>query len=301
MSLSPKQNKLSVARVSFLWDEAKVFLTQGTDLMLDYTGTPLDEMICNDLSESDGFILNPYSIPYLVDTISRRFKWVRNPNISIKNSRVVLFVYTFSKLDDIVLFHVWQITTTISHETRETWEEKFNLTKGACCRENYSSMLKQRNILGDDKSKNIELDNDILVNKKLWMEKNCKYKTPYIKCTPYVLSYFFNRKNKDAVKCFQEAWFNIPITREPIVGGFPEEAIFCYGGFEKQKNLKCTCLYDSIVFEKTSDHEIEHNFKDFLSDSLATCYNYQVQIWNRNPRISIENTEQRLLYVSMYL
>ena len=47
MSLSPKQNKLSVARVSFLWDEAKVFLTQGGHLTLEFIGTLLYEIICN--------------------------------------------------------------------------------------------------------------------------------------------------------------------------------------------------------------------------------------------------------------
>lgn len=102
-----------------------------------------------------------------------------------------------------------------------------------------------------------------------------------------------------AAKRFNESWFNFPVDGIFRLNAFPDQVLFCYGGAETRDWFLCTSVYDSIVFDNTGENIIQHNLKNFLSDSLLTCLNYQQSIDSRiNP---FQSREQRLLFLSLYL
>lgn len=286
MSIEPKEKKTCV-RMSFLKDKSPTFfLKKQLDLHISLRGTPLSELVCKDFDLFEGLPLGQNTIDIITYEIFQKFYLMRSAEFSIKNSRVIVFLYTLSHIGDIVLFHVWQISTEVSYEDRKSWEQSYDVLPGACCRENFIESLVRKGVVTENQ-----------LNQE--SEKYCRYKTPYIKCTPFVFSYFFNRKNKEAVKLFQESRFNIPITSTFQVGGIPESPIFCYGGLEEPDSVNCTSLYDSIVFEKTRKYTRQHNFKQFFNDVLQTCNSYQANITNlKDPSNYVE---QRVLYLSVYI
>lgn len=95
--------------------------------------------------------------------------------------------------------------------------------------------------------------------------------------------------------------FNVPLNTDLTLSGFGEETLFCYDQFKKPSSLLCTSLYDSLIFEKIGSKAKEHNLKNFLLDSLQTCWNYQNQRVRRNCKDPIKLKEHRLLYLSLYI
>ncbi len=70
---------------------------------------------------------------------------------------------------------------------------------------------------------------------------------------------------------------------------------FWYGG---EKPGLCSSLYDSIVFNETSLVRKSHNMRNFFSDALATCVDYQNAI--KPVDGEIKTRQHVLLNVSMY-
>lgn len=287
MNSSTRKPYENAFRFSFFRNKKNdTFLNNDHDLEFSMSGKSLTDLISLNSNDFDGIELDEFVIDDITQVC---YEELLTHKISIKNSNVFLFIYTLCKLDDVVLFLVWRISTEVFEQDRSTWEEYYGLVPGECCKKTYFSNLqkKQNSVLLQDKES------------EFLFEKNCQFKKPYIKCLPLAFSTFFNQENPIALKRFKESWFNIPVTGNFILNGFPDEALFCYDGTEKINSLLCTSLYDSILLDTTGEKTIEHNLKNFLSDSLLSCFNYQETIDSRiNP---FRFREQRLLCLSLYL
>lgn len=77
-----------------------------------------------------------------------------------------------------------------------------------------------------------------------------------------------------------------------------DEAFFYYDWLNDRNSSLSDSLYDFIVFDNSNEKAYEHNFQQFLSDSLQTILNYQENIENLNH--PIKNKTHYLLYLSFY-
>lgn len=203
------------------------------------------------------------------------------------------------QVGDIVLFLVTKITTEISSQDahKETWEEFYGIPMDSCCENHYFQVIEKSSDIKDS----LVLDSSILSNANLVLRihENCIFKKSYIKCNTEVFAHFFNCESEKIVESFNTSAFNIPIQTNFHLSLIPQVIKFCYGGVEDFSTLRCDLLYDEIIFQNTSRKTYEYNFKNFLSDSLHTCFCYQKYI-KKLPSEFFEN-DQRLLHLSIYI
>lgn len=147
------------------------FLKQKKDFYTDFLGQPLDDLISLNSNEMNGLVFTEDKIPGLTQTISTRVLSLKNTKVEIKNSEIVLFLYTLCKVGDSVLFLVWQIKTQISNQSRTSWEEKYGCRPGTCCAKN-SILTSLQEAPGNDF--NFELFEKQKGDLKLLFEKNCQ-------------------------------------------------------------------------------------------------------------------------------
>ena len=277
--------------------EKNPFLKQNKDLYSEYIGYPLDELICLPSNEMNGALFFKERIPAITKAIYKKFLSRNDAKFCIKNSEIILFVYTLTKIDEVILFFVWQIRTQISTETRSSWEERCGLGRGDCCRKNYISWVKQLPL-------NQTFDSCLVILQRQpgWLEsfieKNCQYKKQHVNCLPFVFSHFFNCENKQAREKYKMLFNGLSIASDFTFNSDPDQVSFCYGGVERRDEPLCISLYDSICLDTTQENSVEHNFQNFLSDSLTTCFNYQE---NRVDSFSGKPKEHRLLYLTVVI
>ena len=273
------------------------FLKKDDDLNTKYCGQPLNELISIPNTDFPGIRLEKDNIPVITEDVYQKILQKQNDLCVLKNSEIILFLYTLCKLDDIVLFNVLAISTEICYESRETWEEFYNIGSNACCKYHYSLISKNSTkinagFLGESCRLNT-VDLDLLI------EKKCIFKKPYIKVNSFVFSHFFNTNDQEIVETINDYFFNIPVCKNFTLSNIPHPIKFCYGGVENVSSLTCDLLYDEISFQNTSIQTCEHNFKNFISDSLHTSFYYQKNI--DNFPFGFLKKDQRLLYLSIYI
>lgn len=276
-----------IYRFPFLLNEETApFLKKDNDTDLSFVGNPIEDFFYLNTDELSGVFLDISGIETLTKIIFLSLLSNKD-KLKIRNSKVYLHIYTMSRLDDILLFHLWQITTQVEHQSREDWELEYSLGSRSCCKKTFFS---------DEKNQQKSIDTSQLSS---LIKENCKYKSPYINIFTNVYSHFLNQKNLKAKKIFKNTVFNAPIRGDSLVSNTLRPVPFCYNKREG-RSLTCQDLYDSIVLDTTGGKIIEHNFEKFISDSLFTCLNYQEKIDSLyTPFFS--SKEHRLLYVSVYL
>lgn len=294
MNTPLKKNKTASIDFSFLKEGSEAFFKKGIPLTSGFNGKPLDELIS--LNDLDGVLLDKKDIQLITEIIYRKFSRAMPENLSIKDSKINFFIYTSCKIDDILLLVVFEIFTEISSEGRNSWENFYKLIPGECCKKTYYLSIDAN----PNSDSSLQQDCLLIPDKSLQevIEKNCKYKTPYIRCRPVVHCHFLNRENSKARQYFDNSWFNIVINDDSKFYPYADQIFFSYGGESRPALLTCTSLYDSIVFEKTSEKIFEKNFQKFISDSLHTCFSYSTVIINFKQIIKIR--ELRLLHASLY-
>lgn len=194
-----------------------------------------------------------------------------------------------SRLDEILLFHIWELTTQIYLQTRDGWEGEYSLGFHGCCEKTLISSEKNQQKL-DESGDNVDLF--------FLIKENCKYKSSCIHSFTLVHSHFLNHKNLKAKKIFEKSLFNAPIRGDSLISTTIRPVSFCYNKREG-RSLTCQDFYDSIILDTIGEKVLEHNFQKFISDSLFTCLNYQENIDSLIAPFSTK--EHRLLYVSVYL
>lgn len=294
MNLSREPNVQVNFQISFLDDKKyNPFFKKGSDLTYKFWGYSLDELISVPSNDFPGLRFEKNKIPGLTESLYQTILENKNDLFILKNNKILLILYSLSKIDDVVLFHVSNIWTEVCYESRETWESFYGLEARTCCKNNYFSIFEKSSEMKDSlvfdsfNPSNSDLD--------LKIEKNCIFKKPYIKCNSIVFSNFFNKENEIIAKKFDNNVFNIPIDSTFKLTPNGDQVKFCYGGLDNFSSLTCDLLYDKIIFKNTSQESCEYNFKNFISDSLHTCFYYQDTIQGVLP----SKNEQKLLYLSI--
>jgi hypothetical protein len=265
--------------------DKQYFLKKGLNISPTLQGTPLDELILFDSNRFDGMILNENSVSKISKYIYDKLINFKEKKIKIQNSELAVYLYSLCKVDDFVFLNVWEIITSPFNQERSSWEKQYEQDPYSCCQENY--LAKHKLTLNDQDSNSISTQ---------ILEKNCIYNKSYIECVTQVFSHLFNFTGEDC------EWFDkdeINLVFNPIfqVTPYGKDVLFRYNKWPVLKPIKCIDLYDSIIFDTTNEPTIEHNFQNFLSDALFTCFSYQTQI--KNGDIPLE--EQRLVCLTICL
>lgn len=235
-----------------------------------------------------GLRFSTEKIPALTTYIYQGLTSFINDEVCIKNNKILLFVYTLCKVEDMILFVVFPIYTTFSVQDRTEGEKSYGIAPGACCLKNYS--LKN--------SLDIDLNDQEKYNTlKLKSEQNCQYKNDHIECNAFALYHVLNVENKKVTEKFSNYFFVFPVSANFTYSPLPTPVHFCYCGAQQPSSLTCTMFYNSLVLEKRGDILVEHNFKNFLSDALRTCYRDLETLVSCSRLGKIE--EHRLLHVSV--
>lgn len=284
---------------SFLENKYMPFLKKNKDLTDKFQGQPLNELISIPHDNFIGIPLKKSKIPVIVQKIYDKLVEQKDL-ISLKNSELFFFVYSLSKLEyNIILFHVFLFKTEISNEDKDMWENFYGIQSDACCKKHYSRLITSPNEISDP----LKNDPDELSTVDLDLAlKQCVFKKPYVKCNLIVLSHLFN-SDENVVKLFKNTYMNIPIESQFKLSDKAFLSKFNYGGIEDCSSLTCDQLYDKISFETINGETREHNVKNFLSDSLHTCFyiNQGIECFPLGLPLQISENEQRLLYISIYI
>lgn len=299
MTLSPKPNERFNLQFSFLDDKYTPFLKQGADLTYHFVGQPLNELISIPRNDFTGVKLEKNIIPVIVDYVYDKFL-DKKDFIFIKNSEFVVFAYTLYKINTIILFQVFQFTTEISNEDKETWENFYSIETNACCKQQYARIINDQrginNSLERDSSELSTTDLDLAL-------KKCIFKKSYVKCKSIVRSHLFNNEDKEMVDLINNTIFNRPVEPQFNFSDTPFSLKFSYGGVDDFSSLTCDLLYDQINFDTTNGEIREHNVKNFISDFLHTCFGFENEIkyFPLGFPFPIITKEQRLLHISMHI
>lgn len=287
--MRPNDNEMIAIAFPFFEEKNnEPFLKKRKNLHPSTCGTPLHDLISFDTNQFDGIVLDENSITKITDHIYNKLINIKNKKLSIKKSRIVLYLYTLCKIEDIVLFNVSLIVTKHSDISRNDFEKTYGREPYSCCKQNY--------ILDN----NIEWPRELTLSvTKEVLEQTCHYKKGFVDCDFRLVSHFFNQENQKACKAFKKSNFNAFINSNFTMSWVAHPIIFRYAKAEYLSAIKCTSLYDSIAFDNTSDPPVEHNLQNFLEDSLFTCFSTQQNICN--VMTNVRTQEQRLLYASICL
>lgn len=286
-----------VFRLSFL-EKDKLFLKRGVDLNNLVIGEDLDSLISLNWDEMDGMVLDGMvldknTIPVITKKIYESISSIKDENLKIKENQVNLIVYTLCQIEEMLLFLVWDICPYVVVQSKNAWENRYSLPSNECCKKNYLGLLVENKDAGLARDV-IELQTESLNS---LIQKNCKYKESHLECQAIVNSHLVNLRNRKALETFFTNPFNTRIDSDFVFGMLPSRAFFFYGGVENRLDLSCSFFYDSIVYENRGNQIQEHNFQNFVSDSLYTCLHVQNDIGQPN----FKTKENRLLYMSVYL
>ena len=246
-------------------------------------GTPLDELILFDSNRFEGMILNENSIPNISTSIYEKLTNHKQLPLKIQNSELAVYIYSLCKVDDFVFLNVWEIITYPFNQERWNWENQYRRVPYSCCKQNYQA----KNSLPFDPQEVLSVPSEIL-------EKNCAYNNSYIECETHVFSHLFNFTGQDCA-WFEKDAFGLRVEPDFRVASGGKKVLFRYNKSPVSIPINCVNFYDSIVFDNTTEPVMEHNFQNFLSDALFTCFSYQREIKNGDIRLE----EQRLVCVTI--
>lgn len=127
----------------------------------------------------------------------------------------------------------------------------------------------------------------------VWIIRPTLCKDGRVRCEPVMISQFFNPDEPKARQSFNTSHFNVSVNEETFG---PRANITKFFYAQKWFSDSNTDFYDLIILEKTAGKTIEHNFQNFLNDSLFSYLHSQEFIQKDPPAIQ---REQRLLFISI--
>lgn len=287
MKNTKKYNEMPAFEFLFIKQEdSKPFLKRGINISRSLAGKPLSDFISLDPNQFDGELLNENTIPEITKQIYASLINKKAQKFQIDNSPFSLYLYTLCKIDNVIILTVWRFGTRPITQERIEWEKEYKIKPTSCCQQLYC------------KENNLSLERVTSFSNEFF-EKFCHYKKSYIDCDGRFFLHFFNYKNETACDFVENSNFNFIMTTDFTVNSYGRRVFFQYDKKLSPKLLRCTSLDDSIVFDNTVSPPTEHNFQNFLSDALFTCFVYQKRF--RNITQSILTQEQRLICISLVL